>query len=478
VPTGALTEYGSMPDANMAPFRRVFPSNRLSPEATLRLIFEQAFGGQPLTLPPGTTAATLRAALALDSYIIAAIFQDVRAHSTKRQPSAGPDPAPPPAAKAAPADPFDYELLAPKSAAAALPDMRGLAERPELPDSAPATAALPKFATTPPAKPARRSSALALALAVVILAGGFALVPRLTHHIPLPLRAALPAAPAAPPPVDTAALAGPAATKPAALAALTARANKGDTLAQYDLAALYDTDGIPHVTSLKKNDATAANWIKKAAAAGYPPAESKLADDYRTGHGIAANQALAINFDRLAAAAGLADAQNNLGQIYQQAIGVKEDDVQALHLFQQAAGQGLPAAEDNLGEAYLSGRGTPMDPPTAAAWLARAAAAGDENAENSLGYMYYLGLGVTADPARAATLFRQAAVQGLATAALNLGICYADGRGVPQDDLQAAIWLLRAQARGDAQSATLLAQILPQLTADEVAAARTAAAGS
>jgi TPR repeat protein len=469
-----------MPDANMAPFRRVFPSNRLSPEATLRLIFEQAFAGQPLSLPPGTTAGNLRAALALDSYIIAAIFEDVRHHSRRPVAAEGaaaelapqaPESLVPPDAPETPA-PFDYDLLTPKSAADALPDMRGL---PELPASAPATAALPKFSSAKQAEPPRRSQALALALCILILAGGFAVLPRFLHRSPI--QGAHPPAPAAPAAIATADLAGPAATKPAALAELTARANKGDTLAQYELAALYDTVGTPHVTSLKKNDSTGVSWMRKAAAAGYPPAQSKLADDYRTGHGIAANPALAVSFDTLAAAAGVAEAQNNLGQIYQQALGVKEDDSRALALFQQAADQGLPAAENNLGEAYMNHRGTPMDDISAAKWFALAAAAGDPNAENSLGYLYNQGDGVAKDQGRAITLFRQAAAQGLAGADYNLGMSYAYGQGVPQDNLQAAIWLLRAQARGNQDAVAPLGQILPQLTHDEVVAARTQAAG-
>ena len=81
----------------------------------------------------------------------------------------------------------------------------------------------------------------------------------------------------------------------------------------------------------------AANWLHKAAAQGYPAAQSDLGDMYSTGQGVTQDNTQAINLYRKAAEQGDHKAQNNLGKMYAQGREITQDFVQAYIWFDLAA---------------------------------------------------------------------------------------------------------------------------------------------
>jgi TPR repeat protein len=152
-----------------------------------------------------------------------------------------------------------------------------------------------------------------------------------------------------------------------ALAAVRASATKGDVVAQFSLGALLYYGG---------DDTTQAiDWIRKAAAQKYAPAEFQM------------------------------------GQLYDFGFGVGQDDQQALVWYRNAAEHGSAAAQRALGDFYQKGRGVPADAAAAARWYERAADGDDIRAQYKLAQMYFDGAGVTRDYVAAYVWFSVAAGQ-------------------------------------------------------------------
>ncbi|MBT3358728.1 MAG: bacteriohemerythrin [Rhodospirillales bacterium] len=90
---------------------------------------------------------------------------------------------------------------------------------------------------------------------------------------------------------------------------------------------------------------------------------------YQKGKGVRKNQAKAAEWLRKAAEADNPAAQNNLGVSYRRGLGVEVDFNEALKWFRRAAEQGHPRAEYNLAIMYSEGQGTPKDDAKAYVWL-------------------------------------------------------------------------------------------------------------
>ena len=124
-----------------------------------------------------------------------------------------------------------------------------------------------------------------------------------------------------------------------AVAACRRLAEKGDVVAQYNLALLYYAgQGLP------QNDGEAVRWFRKAAEQGDAPAEFEL------------------------------------GRLYEDGRGVARDAVEAAVWYRKAAEQGYVYAQSQLGFLYANGVGIPRDYVQADLWLSLAAAAGDADA--------------------------------------------------------------------------------------------------
>lgn len=105
-----------------------------------------------------------------------------------------------------------------------------------------------------------------------------------------------------------------------------------------------------------------------------------------------------------------------------------------------------------------------------AAWRPLAEA-GDAEAQTALGGLYLTGAGVAVNPAEAARWYRLAAEQGDPVAQLNLGDLYSRGAGVRRDLVQAYLWLSLAAAQGRDWPERRRREILPAMTAAELAEA-------
>ena len=169
------------------------------------------------------------------------------------------------------------------------------------------------------------------------------------------------------------------------VADVRARAEAGERVAQFLLGRAYyfGTDG------LKKDEATALDWFRKAAAQGQVNAQTFLGYMYEEGRG-----------------------------------GLKKDDAQAVEWYRKAADQGEANAQRNLGLMYASGRGGLTKSETdALSWYRKAAEQGDASAQNSLGIMYEKGQGgLNQDGGEALNWYRKAADQGYANAQNNAAI--------------------------------------------------------
>lgn len=159
-------------------------------------------------------------------------------------------------------------------------------------------------------------------------------------------------------------------------------AEAGYAPAQYDLAHLY-VDGLGVPRDLKE----AAVWYRKAAEQGDAEAQNNLGALYAKGLGVRRSNSQAIRWYRLAAAQNDPEATSNLGIIYLKGRGVKRDFTQAFQLFLRSAQMGYPAAQNNVALMYANGQGVARDFVWAYAWLQLASeqAAGSEPLRDAVG---------------------------------------------------------------------------------------------
>ena len=144
----------------------------------------------------------------------------------------------------------------------------------------------------------------------------------------------------------------PGTLSAADIADLTAKAEKGDAEAMYQLGRLH-AEG----KEVKKDDLEALKWFLKAAAKDHSKAEVQLGSFYAHGFGVKQDWTEAIKWFRKAALKGDTTAQHNLGLDYQHGHGVEKDLEMAASWFKLAAGQGHARAQFNLGELCEKGQG-------------------------------------------------------------------------------------------------------------------------
>ena len=152
-----------------------------------------------------------------------------------------------------------------------------------------------------------------------------------------------------------------------ALSDARARAAAGDVIAQFSVGAMLYYGG--------DDTAQAIDWIRKAAAQRFAPAEFQM------------------------------------GQLYDFGFGVTQDDRQALEWYQRAADHGSAAGQRAVGDFYRKGRVVTADAAAAVRWFRRAADGDDLRAQYQLGQLYFDGSGVPRDYASAYLWFSLAAGQ-------------------------------------------------------------------
>ncbi|HEX9367231.1 MAG TPA: tetratricopeptide repeat protein [Vicinamibacterales bacterium] len=152
-----------------------------------------------------------------------------------------------------------------------------------------------------------------------------------------------------------------------AMDAARAKATAGDVIAQFSLGAMLYYGGADTPQGI--------DWIRKAAAQQFAPAEFQM------------------------------------GQLSDFGFGVAQSDREALAWYRKAADHGSPPAQRAVGDFYQKGRAVPADAAEAARWYGRAADGDDVRAQYQLAQMFFDGTGVTRDYASAYIWFSLAAGQ-------------------------------------------------------------------
>jgi len=152
----------------------------------------------------------------------------------------------------------------------------------------------------------------------------------------------------------------------------TPLAELGDRLSLYALGKLYDAGG----PGFAPDPERAAEWYRRAAAAGSTDARNNLALLYAEGRGVERDPAAAAELWRRAAAAGHPQAQYNLAMAHYEGLGVPQSLEEAAVWFRRAADNGLPEGQFALAELYRLGIGLPRDEALALTWYQRARGGG------------------------------------------------------------------------------------------------------
>jgi TPR repeat protein len=150
-----------------------------------------------------------------------------------------------------------------------------------------------------------------------------------------------------------------------ALEAGRARAAAGDTVAQFSLGAMLYYGGVETAQGIE--------WIRKAAAQEYAPAEFQMGQLYDFGFGVTAREREALAWYRKAAEHGSAPGQRAVGDFYQKGRGVPADAAEAARWFRRAADGDDVRAQYQLGQMFFDGNGVPRDYGSAYVWFALAA---------------------------------------------------------------------------------------------------------
>jgi TPR repeat protein len=183
-------------------------------------------------------------------------------------------------------------------------------------------------------------------------------------------------------------------------------------------------------------------------------AQYELAERYSNGQGVLMDRSLAFRWYGAAAAQGLAKAEYALARYYNGQLGDKLDLQQALALTTRAADHGHVPAQTELGFIYFNANGAaPRNLPLSFRWFKQAADNGSVPAQCMMGDFYKRGLGgVGQDYAEALKWYRLTAVADDKCASksqFELHDLYASGKGVVKDEKAATRWLKKAAERGN-----------------------------
>jgi TPR repeat protein len=158
----------------------------------------------------------------------------------------------------------------------------------------------------------------------------------------------------------------------AAVAAFTRLAERGDALAQYNVAVIRLREESP-ATPLP----TALRYLRASAQAGFPRAQHLLGTLHETGRHVRRSQRDALDWFVRAARQGLTEAQLAAGTQYYLGRGTAQDYAQAARWYARAAEAGDVAAQYLVASMHEEGLGVPRDLRAALEWYAAAARQGD-----------------------------------------------------------------------------------------------------
>jgi len=167
---------------------------------------------------------------------------------------------------------------------------------------------------------------------------------------------------------------------------------------------------------------TALVWYGAAADKGFGRAQHAIGYLTETSLGLPQNYSEAFIWYKKAADQGLAISQFSLGLLSEKGLGVSADFSSARSWYDKAASQGYAPAESAIGRLSLTGGGGRQDFTEAMQRFIKAEdLGGDSLAEVGIGTMYAQGLGVAKDSFQAREWFERGAKKGNPTAQVRLG---------------------------------------------------------
>jgi hypothetical protein len=187
-----------------------------------------------------------------------------------------------------------------------------------------------------------------------------------------------------------------------------------------------------------KDAVSALDWTQRAAKGGAP------ACMYAYGMRLLAsagpkNRQQAFDWIKKAADAGFLPAQFQLGHLYVNGTGTPHDGDKAAAAFQSLAQRGVPAAMY-----YTCAMTGSVNKQAARDWCLKAAAAGSRMAMYQLGTIYLSGDGVPRDEVQARQWYIRAAALGEPDSMFWLGVMDEGGIGGAQNSTEAARWVIKA----------------------------------
>lgn len=258
-----------------------------------------------------------------------------------------------------------------------------------------------------------------------------------------------------------------------AFAMYEASANNAYAPAQYVVGTAYDTNADQF--GRKRDDGTALDWYKLAAAQNDPSALLLLGEAARTGRFGEKNLQEAVKYFRKAVDLGNDDAMIALARAYAEGDGLEKDETEAAYWQRKAADNyqhdvdgGSVMAMLRLADAYRDGVGRPADKRLAtelyskvAEWKRKKADAGSPAAMYSLGLDLLSGRCGVTDAKQGLALVHKAADLGMPAAMYTLGVKYEKPEGVEKDEQKAIEWYRKAAATGLKEAETALKRLTP-----------------
>lgn len=157
--------------------------------------------------------------------------------------------------------------------------------------------------------------------------------------------------------------------------------------------------------------------LREAALAGDAAALYEIASRAAEGRDLPQDMSLALHLYERAAQAGLPPAQEKLALLMEKGIGRERDPKQAAIWYERAAQGGNVRAMHNLATLLVSGLNGKPDYATAFRWYGEAAEAGLKDSQFNMGVLLARGIGAKQDIAKAYMWLALAAAQGDADAA-------------------------------------------------------------
>jgi len=137
---------------------------------------------------------------------------------------------------------------------------------------------------------------------------------------------------------------------------LTALPQRGDAMAQYNLAYAYS-----HGSGVDVDQNSAIEWLTRAASQGLAAAQTGLGQVYEQGLGVPVDQQKSVHWMRQAADQGDAEACYHLGWYYQNGFGVESDLAQARHWYELAAAKDYAQAHRRLQDLHKGVRSRALE---------------------------------------------------------------------------------------------------------------------